>query len=90
MRKYFQHFLVRISSLISLMNTSTKVNENHKLSVPLKIRSLFFKGLNTDLGSRYDNTYSMLPIASNKTRSENYMKCSIIVAKEHHLAENLC
>lgn len=48
---------------------------------------LFFKGPNADLGDKYDNKYSMSLTASNKTRSENYMKCNIIVAKVHHLSE---
>lgn len=70
MRKHFQHFLVQISSLISLMNTLTEVNENHKLSVLLKLRPLCFKGPYIDSGNRYDNIYNMLLITSYKNRSE--------------------
>lgn len=37
------------------MDILTIVNENHKLSVLLKIRTIFVKDTNKDLGDRYDS-----------------------------------
>lgn len=53
--KKFSTCFVLLSRLISLMDILTKGNENHKLSVLLKTKTIFVKDTNKNLRDRYDS-----------------------------------